>query len=515
MTAPLAIAAGFDLVPHRTLGRYELLVPLARGGMAMVWAARLKGSRGFEKLVAVKTMLPGMSDNAEFERMFLDEATLAARIRHPHVVEILDLGEEDRILYIVMEWIEGEALNVIMNTASSRGGIPVPIGVRIVMQACAGLHAAHELEDEQGRPLGLVHRDVSPQNILVTYGGVTKVADFGIAKAMARGGGSTAVGEVKGKVAYMAPEQALGNPVDRRADVFGLGILLYQLATGSHPFRGDTDAETFAQIALGESIDFPRAQVPDYPPSLEAVLLKALAKDPDQRYESANALLRALDKALPPSMRGSVADEEVGAFVRSLLGEARELRSAQLAAALREAELRLSRNSRAQIADTIPPPASGLTDTHGGTAFAKDAAAGPGKKLILALGVAVLAIGAAGALLLASHSKNDATDGDTAGGRALAPSEPERPNPGARIEPSSAPSAEAPSAGSSSLPLEASATAAAPPAARPYRPHAARSKSKKSGSDQPPKSSGDQPSKSGGGATAPRPDVSPVRSPGF
>src|SRR5262245_40982368 len=133
---------GFDLAPHRTLGRYELLVPLARGGMAMVWAARLKGSRGFEKLVAVKTMLPGMSDQAEFERMFLDEATLAAKVRHPHVVEILDLGEADKILYIVMEWVDGEALNVIMNAAAARGGVPVPIGVRIVMQACAGLHAA-------------------------------------------------------------------------------------------------------------------------------------------------------------------------------------------------------------------------------------------------------------------------------------------------------------------------------------------------------------------------------------
>jgi eukaryotic-like serine/threonine-protein kinase len=385
-----------DVGQRRSLGRYELLVPIARGGMAMVWAARLRGSRGFEKLVAVKTMLPGMSDNAAFEAMFLDEAKLASRIRHPHVVEILDLGEEDRILYLVMEWVDGEPLNQIMNEAARRGGVPIAIGVRIVMQACAGLHAAHELKDEDGQPFGLVHRDVSPQNILVTYDGVTKVTDFGIAKAMARGGSSTGVGEVKGKVAYMAPEQASAGKADRRADIFALGIMLYQLATGTHPFRGDTDGETLANILLTDSVAFPRELAPGYPSSLEAVITKALARDPDQRFETASAMMRALDKALPPSMRGSAADEDVGAFVRSLLGESHEARKRELQVALRESENIALRAD----ADTFPPGPAAALDTVGGSALERPGEIKPRAKLAFvaagALGAAAIAIAIAG-----------------------------------------------------------------------------------------------------------------------
>jgi serine/threonine-protein kinase len=496
-------AAAVDLLPHSTLGRYELLVPLARGGMAMVWAARLKGNRGFEKLVAVKTMLPGMSDNAEFEKMFLDEATLAARIRHPHVVEILDLGEQDKILYIVMEWVEGEPLNVVMNAAASRGGIPVPIGIRIAMQACAGLHAAHELQDEHGQALGLVHRDVSPQNLLVTYSGVTKVADFGIAKAMARGGGSTQVGEVKGKVAYMAPEQALGDSVDRRADVFGLGILLYQLATGTHPYRGDTDAETFARIALGDQVVFPRRLAADYPPSLEAVMLKALAKDPDQRYASANALLRALDKALPPSMRGSVADEEVGAFMRSLFGDAREARKAQLTAALHEAEQRAQRISRAR--EEAVPGAASTTDTDAGTALARDTRPRPRKRLLLfGSSAAVLLIGAGATLLVAQRTNEGVPPDEATSARAAARANPGTP-PLPIAEPVPAPSV-------SSIPPQASLT----PAATRSAPRAAQAASRsRRPSVSRTKNGSAEPSKAPAQTSQPRPGVSPVRSPGF
>ena len=189
------------------LGRYELLTPIAAGGMAQVWAARLRGARQFQKIVAVKTMLPKLSEDAQFEQMFLDEASLASQIRHPNAVEIMDLGEAHGILYLVMEWIDGVPLNHLMKAAKIRGGVPLPIAARIAMQACAGLHAAHELHDERGRPVGLVHRDVSPQNLLVTYDGVTKVVDFGVAKATALGTAAvTQAGQVKGKVSYMAPE---------------------------------------------------------------------------------------------------------------------------------------------------------------------------------------------------------------------------------------------------------------------------------------------------------------------
>src|SRR5690606_22967044 len=261
------------------LGRYELLVPIAAGGMAQVWAARLKGARQFQKIVAVKTMLPKLSEDPQFEQMFLDEASLASQIKHPNAVEIMDLGEQYGILFLVMEWIEGVPLNHLMKAAKGRGGIPTPIAARIAMQACAGLHAAHELKDDKGMSVGLVHRDVSPQNLLVTFDGVTKVVDFGVAKATALGGGATQAGQVKGKVSYMAPEQVNGEGLDRRADVFALGIVLYALTTGKHPFRRESEAATMYNICSPDPVIPPSAVVDGYAPELEPIVLKALAKD--------------------------------------------------------------------------------------------------------------------------------------------------------------------------------------------------------------------------------------------
>src|SRR5215831_17791365 len=233
------------LVPGMVLGRYELLLPIAQGGMATVWAARQRGTRGFNKTVAIKTMLPTLSDDAQFEQMFLDEAALAAKIHHPNVAEILDLGEQDEILYIVMEWVEGEALSVLYKVAKqNEARVPMRLSLRIVQQACAALHAAHELRDEDDRPLRIVHRDVSPQNILCTYDGIVKLVDFGVAKAVGRAGGETSAGQLKGKVPYMSPEQARGGQVDRRTDVFAMGIVLYKLTTGLHPFLGENDLLT-------------------------------------------------------------------------------------------------------------------------------------------------------------------------------------------------------------------------------------------------------------------------------
>jgi eukaryotic-like serine/threonine-protein kinase len=298
-------------------------MPIASGGMAMVWAARLKGTRGFEKIVAIKTMLPKLSEDEQFEHMFLDEARLASQIRHPHVVEILDLGEQDGVLFLVMDWIEGVPLNQLMKAARAKGGgVPIQVAVRIAMQACAGLHSAHELKDKDGALVGLVHRDVSPQNILVTYDGVTKVVDFGVAKATAMGTGATVAGQIKGKVAYMAPEQIKGGSLDRRVDIFALGIVLYALTTGKHPFRRESEAATMYNICSPQPVVPPRKVKPDYPPQLERILVQALAKDPDRRYATANEMLRALDQ-LPASLRAST-DDEVGQVVRDLLGERRQ-----------------------------------------------------------------------------------------------------------------------------------------------------------------------------------------------
>ncbi len=322
-----------EIAAGHVLGRYELLLPIAAGGMAMVWAARVKGTRGFQKIVAVKTMLSKLSEDAQFEQMFLDEAQLASQIRHPNCVEISDLGEQDGVLYLAMEWIDGVPLNQLMKTAKAAGGVPLPIAVRIVMNACAGLHAAHELRDAKGQLIGLVHRDVSPQNILVTYDGVSKVVDFGVAKATAMGGGATVAGQLKGKVSYMAPEQVRGEAIDRRVDIFAMGIVLYALTTGKHPFRRESEAATMYTIASDEAVVSPRKFLPDYPATLEAVLLKALAKDAKQRFATAIEFQRALDQCLPPAERANT-DEDIGTFMRKLFGNKREESRAALAEAL-------------------------------------------------------------------------------------------------------------------------------------------------------------------------------------
>ncbi len=337
-----------DVSPGQVLGRYELLMPVAKGGMASVWAARLKGTRGFQKLVAIKTMLPGLVDDPSFERMFLDEATLASQVRHPHVIEILDLGEQDRILYLVMEWVSGEALSIIMKYAATRGGIPLPIAVHIATQACRGLHAAHELREENGVLVGLVHRDVSPQNVLVTYDGVVKIVDFGVAKATARLDTVTEAGQLKGKIAYMSPEQLRGEKIDRRTDVFAMGILLYMMTTGKHPFRGDDQAQTIARISAEEAAILPSALVPGYPPGLEAVVMQALAKDPAKRYPSANDMLIGLTRALPAAMREST-DEEVSEFIRRLLPDRLERQKQAIKQALEQADRREMSRSTPQL----------------------------------------------------------------------------------------------------------------------------------------------------------------------
>jgi eukaryotic-like serine/threonine-protein kinase len=343
-----------DLTAGQVLGRYELLLPIAKGGMASVWAARLRGTRGFQKMVAIKTMLPGLVDDLHFERMFLDEASLASQVRHPHVIEILDLGEVDRILYLVMEWVDGEPLNIIMKYAATRGGIPLAIAVSITAQACRGLHAAHELRDENGTLVGLVHRDVSPQNVLLTYEGVVKVVDFGVAKATSRASNETEAGQLKGKIAYMSPEQLRGERIDRRTDVFAVGILLYMMTTGTHPFRGDDQGQTIRRISSDEPVVAPSAIVPGYPAGLEAVVMQALAKDASKRYPTANDMLIGLTRALPPSMRPST-DEEVAEFLRALLPDRLEKRKGAIKAALEAADRREAGKSAPRLSDSDAP----------------------------------------------------------------------------------------------------------------------------------------------------------------
>jgi eukaryotic-like serine/threonine-protein kinase len=328
-----------DIKPGQTIGRYEFLVPIAKGGMAAVWAARLKGSRGFSKTVAIKTMLPSLSEDPAFEEMFLDEAQIAAQIHHPNVVEIMDLGEEDDVLYIVMEYIDGESLATILRAvAKKHEQIPLPIAVQLMADAALGLHSAHELKNVDGKPVGLVHRDISPQNILTTFDGVVKLVDFGVAKAAGRTSSETTAGQIKGKAPYMSPEQAMGHRIDRRTDIFALGIVLYQVTTGKHPFRGESDVATLHNI-LHRTVPSPRFVDPKYPRPLEAVLQKALSRDPEKRYQTAQEMSDALGRVFPPTIRRATSSD-VAKFLRGLLGEAGDKRREALRAAIRHADSR-------------------------------------------------------------------------------------------------------------------------------------------------------------------------------
>jgi serine/threonine-protein kinase len=336
-----------DLHPGSTLGRYELLLPIAKGGMAQVWAARLRGSRGFQKLVAIKTILAGAIDNTRMEQMFLEEAQLASQIHHPNVVGTLELGEEDSALYLVMEWVDGESLSVVLSKAAATGGVPLPIAVNLIGQACQGLYAAHNLRDESGALLGLVHRDVSPQNLLVTFSGTAKLVDFGIAKATSKASGLTEAGEIKGKFAYMAPEQVRGQGIDARTDLFALGILLYLLTTGKHPFRGEHPGATVQNICSEQPATPPSAFLSDYPAALEAVVLKALAKDPDERFATANDMLTALEEAMPGPLEASF-EVQVADYLKRLFGS----RATERRAAIRLAQEHADRQ-RAESSSSI------------------------------------------------------------------------------------------------------------------------------------------------------------------
>jgi hypothetical protein len=394
-----------DMTPGQMLGRYELLVPIAQGGMAAVWAAEQRGPHGFRKTVAIKTMLPQISDDPRFEQMFLDEARVASRIRHPNVVEILDLGEHEDVLYLVMEWVDGESLGTVRRAAPDQR-LPLPIATRIAADVCAGLHAAHELADEEGRPLSLVHRDVSPQNILVGYDGVVRITDFGVAKVAGRTSETTTLRRARGKPPYMAPEQARGRAIDRRADVFALGIVLYQMTTGRHPFRGETDVATLHNILGDQPIVLPRLFDPAFPESLERVIAGALARDPAERIGSAREVMLALDE-VSQHEGWRVRSEDVERLVGELLAERGEERRSGIRAAIRDAEARAGDPESASVSarDVVSLPArSEESDTDAAASVGATARTSAGfpltgsRRWLLALG-ALFAVGLGGALL--------------------------------------------------------------------------------------------------------------------
>ncbi len=287
-----ALAANTDGI---RLGRYELLGEIASGGMATVFLGRAVGARGFSRLVAIKRMHPHLERDEEFVSAFIEEARLAARIRHPNVVATLDVEDGDAP-FLVMEYVEGDRLSGLVkeHVTRQREGLPLPIAMRCAIDALEGLHAAHDLRDDDGAPLDLIHRDISPQNVLVGIDGVARVTDFGIAKAAGRAS-HTREGELKGKIAYMAPEQ-LTNPtgIDRRVDVFAMGVVCWEMLSGRRLFRAATDMETIGVI-LHHEVTPLSAVAPSIPAEVEAVVMRALERDPARRWNSAQDFARALE----------------------------------------------------------------------------------------------------------------------------------------------------------------------------------------------------------------------------
>jgi serine/threonine protein kinase len=298
-----------------TLGRYELLERLAGGGMGEVYLARQKGPDGFEKLLVVKTLLQHLSEDEELILMFKDEARVTARLIHPNICQVFEFDQADGVYYMAMEYLRGHDLRRLWRECERQGKpLPPELVCRIIADAAAGLDFAHALRDPSGKPYGIVHRDVSPQNIFVTFEGAVKVIDFGVAKAAGRAQ-HTRTGALKGKCSYMSPEQAAGQPVDNRSDIFALGIVLHELLSGQRLFKGDSDLETLARV---EACVVP----PLVPKELDAIAAKALAKNPDDRFRAAQELRLALEDWLTQNrMRASQA--HLAEFLKSIPVERR------------------------------------------------------------------------------------------------------------------------------------------------------------------------------------------------
>jgi serine/threonine protein kinase len=282
------------LSPGEMVGRYQVAMLLASGGMGQVWAARPAGS-GFARTVALKVIRSDMSGDENYARMFIDEATLASSIHHPNVAEIYELGKHGDRLFMAMEWVSGDSLAGLLRQSDSLVPLEPPIAARIIADACAGLHAAHETVGPDGTPLGVVHRDISPPNILISAQGQAKVTDFGIAKARFQLHERTKTGEVKGKFAYIPPEQFAGGPLDRRAAVYAMGCVLYVATLGLRPFGNGASA---LPKILRNNYKKPRMLVPDYPEALEAIVVRSLSLAPADRFQTAEEMQLALEEWL-------------------------------------------------------------------------------------------------------------------------------------------------------------------------------------------------------------------------
>ncbi len=310
---------------HRIVGRYVLHDEIASGGMATVRFGRLLGPVGFSRTVAVKCLHPQFAKDPEFAAMFMDEARLAARVRHPNVVPILDVVALDDDLFLVMEFVQGESLSKLLRVIRQRKArVPLRVTASIISGMLEGLHAAHEARSEQGEPLNIVHRDVSPQNVIVGLDGVSRVLDFGVAKAAGRIQ-STREGQLKGKLAYMAPEQLRAGQVDRRTDIYASAVVLWECLTGRRLFKADDEIGIFGMVLEGK-IDPPSSLVPTLPKGYDEVAMRGLDRDPAKRWQTAQEMAIALEK-----VAGVASPREVGAWVEQLAKDTLARRAERIA----------------------------------------------------------------------------------------------------------------------------------------------------------------------------------------
>jgi eukaryotic-like serine/threonine-protein kinase len=325
--------------------------------MGQIWAARRTGRLG--TLVAVKTALVETGD--KLEELFFDEARVAVSIDHPNVCRTFELGEDHGLLFLAMEWIEGASLWELFKALPTPRRLESHIAAYAVACACSGLHAAHELRDDDGTPLNVVHRDATPHNILISRNGDVKVVDFGVVKSRNQLH-ATVTGEFKGKINYLAPEQILSKDVDRRTDVFALGCVLYVLTTGERPFQSDNAGGTMLHIVNG-TYSLPSVLVPSYPPELESIIVRALARDPDRRFPSADALRLALESFLVTSGAPPVGRDDLASLLQTHLGDMLKRRQEQIRAAQRRLVV---------AGGSVAPVSDGLSELPGpvGTANA-------------------------------------------------------------------------------------------------------------------------------------------------
>lgn len=322
------------------IGRYRIVDEIGVGGMASVHLARVDGAGGVQKWVAIKRIHQHLVQDEQVVKMFMDEARIAASISHPNVAQVFDVGSDNNVHWLAMEYLHGEPLREVLRYEMECGNLMDPaLATRIVAEAAEGLHAAHELRGQDGNWLNLVHRDVTPHNLFVTYDGVVKVVDFGIAKVAHRLS-ETQAGTLKGKIAYMAPEQAAGRELDRRTDIFSLGVVLWELLTGMRLFRMESDLETYERVRMCQ-VPSPSTILAGFPQELDEIVMKALRKDPAQRFQTAREFSRALNQFLVHSGRFIGAEEKAG-YLSAVFGD----RIAQ-----RNAYLKLA----AQVTKTMPP----------------------------------------------------------------------------------------------------------------------------------------------------------------